>query len=87
METKSRQLALRVRSAEGSARDDLEAQLLAHLHEIFTLKQEMRASEIESLQERINLATVERNERDEIRETVVSRRLNELLGRSSKYDW
>ncbi len=87
LEEKSRSLSRKARAAEGQEREELEAQLRSLLDEIFDLKQEMRAAEVESLQVKINEVNENRAERESNRDAIIQRRLDKLLGRSSKYDW
>lgn len=87
MEAKARVLGQRVRRAEPDAREALQDELEALLREIFDHKQAMRATEISSMQDKLEEAQQSRKERESNRDEIIERRLNQLLGRSSKYDW
>ena len=85
LDSKSRTLAMRARTAEGAEREALEEELQELLEEIFALKQEQRDAEIASLKERYERLVAERDERASERDAIIERRYHELLRRS--LDW
>ena len=87
LESRVRKLSETARSAQGDELEKLEDELRTLLDEIFDLKQKERTAEIESMQARIDAFAVQRDERASIQQAIVERRLDQLLGRSSKYDW
>ncbi len=87
LEFRVRKLSETARSAQGDELEKLEDELRTLLDEIFDLKQKERTAEIESMQARIDAFAVQRDERASIQQAIVERRLDQLLGRSSKYDW
>ena len=87
MEMESRRLAQQARRAEGEERTRLEAELDEKLQEIFDRKQALREEQIDKLREEMNEALDKHNEREQNRREIIERRLNQLLGKSSRYDW
>lgn len=87
LESRARILSETARSAEGAELEKLEDELRTLLDEIFDLKQKERTAEIESLQVRIDESAQERDERESNRDAIIQRRLDQLLGRTSKYEW
>ena len=87
MEMESRRLAQRARRAEGEERARLEGELEEKLQEIFERKQTLRQERIDRLRDDLDELLDAHNERDQNRGEIIERRLNELLGKTSKYDW
>lgn len=87
MEMESRRLAQRARRAEGEERTRLESELEEKLQEIFARKQALREEQIDQLREEMNEALDKHNERSQNRQEIIERRLNQLLGKSTRYDW
>ena len=87
MEMESRRLAQRARRAEGEERTRLEAELEEKLREIFDRKQQLREEHIEHLREELDEALEKHNARTQDRQEIIDRRLNQLLGKSTRYDW
>ena len=83
----SRRLAQRARRAEGEERARLEGELEEKLNEIFERKQALREERIDRLRGDLDELLDAHNERDQNRREIIERRLNELLGKTSKYDW
>ena len=71
---------------EGEARRDSIAVLRERLDEIFDLKQENRRREVEELKERLRELQWAIGERQRLRDDIVVRRLQELLGNDTM-DW
>lgn len=86
-EAEARSLAMKTRLAEGDEKEALTAELREALDEIFALKQELRQEKIEELREKLDEAQQELAERAELEAEIIERRLIELLGSRSKYDW
>ena len=86
-EAAARSLAMKIRLADGDEKEALTAELREALDEIFALKQESRQEKIQELREKLDEAQQELAERAELEEEIIERRLNELLGSRSKYDW
>ena len=87
MEMESRRLAQQARRAEGAERTRLEAELEEKLQEIFDRKQALREERIDHLRDEMNEALDAHNERSQNRNEIIERRLNQLLGKTTKYDW
>ena len=81
MEAEAERLAARARRAEGDARTGAETALREHLLQMFDHKQEMRRMELSRMQE--DLAALEQRlqKRDRMRDAVVQKRMEQLLGR------
>ncbi len=86
-EAAARSLAMKAKLADGDEKEALTAELREALEEIFALKQELRQEEMEKLREKLAESEQELAERAEVREEIIERRLSELLGSRSKYDW
>lgn len=86
LELEARRLAKAVRGAEGDERSRLKDELAEKLGEIFDRKQELRQEEIDRLQSKLNKAVGEREEREGIREEIIRRRMDQLIG-NSRYEW
>ncbi len=86
-EAAARSLAMKARLADADEKEALTVELREALEEIFALKQELRQEEMQELREKLAEAEQEIAERAEVREEIIERRLSELLGSRSKYDW
>ena len=87
LESESRTLAGKARAAKGEERASLEDELYDLLDSIFDFKQDMYFGTIEEMEEHMMTAEEALEEREENREAIIQRRLSQLLGRSSKFDW
>ena len=87
METEARDLAVQARRAEGQEQKALEEALEEKLQMIFVLKLEMREASVRELRAEADEVETALAERASNREAIIQRRLDQLLGRSSKYDW
>ena len=79
LEVQTAALAREVARAEGGERDALRAALRAQLEEIFEMKQENRAREIQQLQEEMERLRERLEKRERYREHMIERRLRYLL--------
>ncbi len=87
LEMESRRLAQQARRAEGEERARLEGELEEKLLEIFERKQALQEERIDRLRGDLDELLDKHNERDQNRAEIIERRMNELLGKTSKYDW
>lgn len=87
MEAESRELARRIRGADGSERRDLEQQLSEKLRLIFDKKLEVRQERIQKLQERLEKQQAEVAERQRARTEIIERRKADLLGEDDELEW
>lgn len=83
---RSRELARMIRREDGDV-DELEAELDAVLAKVFDEKQNAQQERIDEM--RAKLAELEERlgQRQGDRDEIIRKRKNELLGRSSRYDW
>lgn len=86
-ERESRDLARRVRNAEGSERAELERELDTLLADIFAEKMDLRRERAEKLRERLAEQDAAINERQRNRDDIIARRKAELLGEKDRFDW
>lgn len=86
LELEARSLARAVRGAEGDERARLNDELAEKLGEIFDHKQELRQEEIDRLQSQLDKVAGEREERERVREEIIRRRMDQLIG-ESRYEW
>ncbi len=86
LELEAQRLARAVRGAEGDERTRLNDELAEKLGEIFDHKQELRQEEIDRLQSQLDKAVGKREEREGIREEIIRRRMDQLIG-NSRYEW
>lgn len=86
LEREAQRLARAVRSAEGDVRTRLNDELVGKLGEIFDRKQELRQERIDRLQSQLNKAVEEREERERVREEIIRRRMDQLVG-NARYEW
>ena len=89
MEAKSQVLAARLRTLpeDDPARKALIEDLREQLDEIFVLKEENRRRETEQLEKELKVLREQLSKREEKREQIIERRLNELLGRPQDLEW
>jgi hypothetical protein len=81
MESESREIARTIRLLpDGPERDAQKDTLRATLNRIFELKQENRRREIDQLQSQIDELERRLEQRESMREEMIERRMNELLG-------
>ncbi len=80
-------LAMDASRAESGDRDELVADLREKLTELFELKQEFRRSRIDELREELAEMEQQFGERQALATEIIQRRLDELMGVHSKYDW
>lgn len=86
MEMKSKELAMKIRHEEGDT-SELEAQLDELLSDIFEAKQESMQNRIDKLRHQLGDLEQKLTDRNGDTSEILARRKNELLGKSSKYDW
>jgi len=86
MEMETRRLARSLRMAEGDERDRQRAELQEKLQKIFDYKQQMRQERIDRLRAMLEEETEEHAEREALRQEIIERRLQELIG-ESRYAW
>jgi hypothetical protein len=93
-ERQSRMLARQLRRAEGADRDRLTRELRETLERTFDLKQQARREQVEAMREdaerlRSDLAELEEelSERDAVRDEIIERRQQDLLGERDELDW
>ncbi len=86
-ESEARALSTRIRRADEEEKATFEEELTALLNDIFDLKQEIRATAIVSMEEELAKAKEEKRQREVNRATILERRMDELLGRHSIFDW
>ena len=87
LESEARSLSRMARRADGDEKERLESDLRDKLDELFALKQQLEEERIAELREELVEAERVHSERQQLREEIIRRRLNELLGVESKYDW
>jgi hypothetical protein len=87
-------LARQLRRAEGADRDRLTRELRETLERTFDLKQQARREQVEAMREdaerlRSDLAELEEelSERDAVRDEIIERRQQDLLGERDELDW
>ena len=82
------EMARRIRAMEeGPEREKLTADLREKLSEIFDLKQANRQEEVKALEERLTDLTAKLDERERLREDIISRRLRQLLNLQDELNW
>ena len=86
-EAEARKLGAEARMAEGDEQEALISELDEKLAMIFELKQQARLDRIDLLRERLAALEDEHGERQDLAEEIIRKRLDELMGRSSKFDW
>lgn len=86
-ERESRELARRIRTADGSERAELERELDTLLAEIFAEKMDLRSERAEKLRERLAEQEAAIDERQRSRDDIIARRKAELLGENDRFDW
>ena len=86
-ERESRELARKIRDAEGTERVELEQTLDVLLQEIFDEKQELRRTKVAELQERLAEQQEDADTRARDRDEIIARRKAELLGLQDRFDW
>ncbi|MGI9174971.1 MAG: hypothetical protein ACR2GR_06600 [Rhodothermales bacterium] len=89
LEAKSQMLAARIRALteDDPERKALTEELRQQLDEIFVLKEENRRRETEQLEKELKVLRDQLSKREEKREQIIERRLNELLGRPQDLEW
>ena len=89
LEAKSQILAARIRSLPENSpeREGLAEELRQQLDEIFALKEENRRRETEQLEKELELLRDQLSKREQNREQIIERRLNELLGKPLDLEW
>ena len=87
LERESRELARRAREAEGTGRSELEDELRQKLEEIFDAKMELRRERIERFEERLRAERESYQRRDDARESMIERRLRDLMGEDDALEW
>ncbi len=83
----SRDLARRLRTAEGAERDRLERELRETLERTFDLKQQARRERAERMQEEASELRRELSEREAARRDIIERRRQKLLGERDAMEW
>lgn len=83
----SRDLARRLRTADGAERDRLERELRETLERTFDLKQQARREQAERMQEEAAEIQRELSERDAARREIIERRQQKLLGERDAMEW
>ena len=83
---RSREIASMLRREEGDA-DQLEAELDEILGKVFDEKQAAQQERIDEMREKLMELEQRLDQRQSDRSDIISKRKNELLGRSSRYDW
>ena len=73
--------------ASGAARDAKVAELKTSLHELFALREQARRDEIDQLEKRIADLRSSLDDRKSHEDEIVSRRLEELLGKDDVLKW
>lgn len=86
-ERASRDLARRLRDADGAERDRLERELRETLERTFDLRQQARRERAERLQGEAAGIQQELAERDAARREIIERRQRELVGERDALDW
>jgi hypothetical protein len=81
MEAEAERLAVRARQATGGARTVAEEALRRHLVRMFDHKQEMRRMELSRMEEDLTALKQRLQKRDRMRDAVVQKRMEQLLGR------
>lgn len=87
MEQEVRSLAHRARSAEGGEKAEIESEMREKLQTLFDMKVALEEKEAERLEERLQKKNQRLEERRSARNEIVDRRLSELLGEETIYDW
>ena len=83
---RSRELARMIRQEDGDV-DELEAELDEILGLVFNEKQNAQQERIDEMREKLAELEERLTQRQNDREDIIQKRKNELLGRSSRYDW
>lgn len=83
----SRDLARRLRTADGAERERLERELRETLERTFDLKQQARREQAERMQEEAAEIQRELSERDAARRDIIERRRQKLLGERDAMEW
>lgn len=87
MEAEARELARRAGEAEGEERDRLEAELRAHLDELFAEKLAVERERLDRRRERLEHDQQAFDERRRRRGEIIERRLRDLLGDRDVLEW
>jgi hypothetical protein len=83
---RSREIARMLRNDEGNA-DELEAELDELLGKVFDEKQAAQQERIDEMRQKLMELEERLDQRQTDRSDIIAKRKNELLGRSSRYDW
>ena len=90
-EKKSRELVGRIHQLRGEEKNEEREKLLAELKESleaeFTARQTRQATEIEAAQQRLNSVKDMLTKRNELKDEIIQRRVNELIGQPDVLDW
>ncbi len=85
-EMRSRELARKMRMEDGDVAE-LEAELDAILGQVFDEKQDAHQERIDEMRQKLAELEEQLSQRQQDRADIIEKRKNELLGRSSRYDW
>ncbi|GEM_PF-1177592 len=85
-ERMAREMAQKIRRADGDT-SDMEAELDALLDEIFAAKQDTQQERVDKLREQLTELEERVSQRGSDKNEIIAKRRNELLGKSSKYEW
>jgi len=85
-ERETRELAHKIRSTDGDT-SDLEAEMDALLAEVFSAKQDAQQERVDKLREQLAELEERLSQRKDDKADIIAKRKNELLGKTSKYEW
>lgn len=87
MDAESRQLARKVRQAEGAEREQFQQELEDMLNEIYERKLALRQQRLETLEQELEAQQDQIETREQARQEIIERRMQELLGERDMLDW
>jgi Spy/CpxP family protein refolding chaperone len=87
LDRESRELARRVRAADGREADDLRAQLREVVAQHFDVRQRIRERKLAALEKQIDELRTQIETRAESRDQLVDQRYGELTGQSQRPEW